>query len=132
MRAYIVGPFECDWTQHRHHLFATRLVKTRLPAAVTRHCWFRFGRLVQQMFQHFRAELMARGAGGHLDSFQIELTALVQAREDNLQQRSYFTRRFLLDRLGRFFSCSVSESSTGRARQIFSLTSSNSRLNWRN
>ena len=46
---------------------------------------------------------MAGGAGCHFDRFQIELTALAEAREDGLQQRRYFPCRLALDRLAVFF-----------------------------
>jgi len=60
--------------------------------------------------------------------FQIQLAALGALLEDQLQQTAYFTRDFLLDRVGCFFSCDVRVSSTGRARQIFSLVSTKVRL----
>jgi hypothetical protein len=41
----------------------------------------------------------------------------------------YFSRDFLADGFGRFFSCGVSISSIGRKRQIFSFTSTKERLN---
>ena len=132
VRAHIVGPLDRDRPQHRQHLLGSQLVKPRRLAAFTRHREFAPGGTAQQTLQHFRAEWMARGAGGHFDRFQVELTALAQAGEDDLQQRGYFPRPLALDRFGRFFSCSVSASSTGRARQIFSLTASSSRLSSRN
>jgi hypothetical protein len=67
----------------------------------------------------------------HLDGFQIETARLAATIEDDAQQLVYFARDFLADRFGRFFSCGVRVSSTGRARQILSFTSSNSRLSCR-
>jgi len=62
----------------------------------------------------------------HLDCFQIDVARLADANEDGAQQLLYFARDFLLDGVRRFFSCGVSVSSTGRWRQIFSLTSTSS------
>jgi hypothetical protein len=66
---------------------------------------------------------------GHLHGLQVELPALAPTGENDLQQLSYFLGGLLLDRRGRFFSSSVSDSSTGLCRQIFSLTSTKARLN---
>jgi ABC-type oligopeptide transport system ATPase subunit len=63
----------------------------------------------------------------HLDGFQIQATCPAPFRENELQETLYLAGDFLLDDFcRRFFFCGVSSSSTGRARQIFSLTSSNS------
>jgi hypothetical protein len=79
-------------------------------------------------------ELVERGRSGrmngrthrHLDGFQIQAVGVAPALEDNQQQLVYFARDLPADRFPRFFSCGDSESSAmGRARQIFSLTSSN-------
>ena len=51
------------------------------------------------------------------------MPGLAPVREDNEQQLIYFARDLLLDRCGRFFSRWLSDSVTGRARQIFSFTS---------
>src|ERR1051325_6271769 len=71
-----------------------------------------------------------------LDSLQIQVTGFAYAREDGPQQLLYFARDFLLDGICRFFSCSLTgSSSTRRRRQIFSLTSTSSRPSrwyWRN
>jgi len=61
-----------------------------------------------------------------LDGFQIETARLATVIEDHAQQLIYFARDFLADRFGRCFSWADSGgSSTGRNRQISSLTSSN-------
>ena len=86
---------------------------------------FEAGRRVEQPFQDLAPEMMRGGAGGRLGRLQVEATAFAQAGEDDLQQRRYFLGRLTLDRFGRFFSSGVRTSSTGRARQIFSFTSSN-------
>ena len=49
------------------------------------------------------------------DCFEIEHARLATRGEDHPQQPAYFFGDFLLDRFGRFFSCDVSVSSTGRA-----------------
>jgi len=48
----------------------------RLMAAGTRHCELEPGGCTQQTLQHFRAEVMACGAGRHFDRFQVALIAL--------------------------------------------------------
>jgi hypothetical protein len=62
----------------------------------------------------------------HLDRFQVQASRLVAASEEDAQQLFYFARDFLADGLRRFFSSGDRASATGRARQIFSFTSSNS------
>jgi hypothetical protein len=62
----------------------------------------------------------------HLNGLQIDVARLADAKENGAQQLLYFARDFLLDGVRRFFSCGVSVSSTGRRRQIFSLTSTSS------
>jgi hypothetical protein len=57
-----------------------------------------------------------------------DVARLADTGEDGLQQPLYFARDFLLDGGRRFLSCSFGAgSSTGRSRQIFSLTSTSSR-----
>jgi hypothetical protein len=80
----------------------------------------------QQLLQYLCAKLMGSGARGHFDSLQIETATLAPAAEYHFQQRGYFPLRLALDRFGRFFSWGDNESSTGRARQILSFTSSSS------
>jgi hypothetical protein len=72
--------------------------------------------------------MMQSSAQSHFHRLQIRLAGLLALGEDARQQRGYFARDFVLDRLGRFFSSGVSVSSTGRARQIFSLISNRLRL----
>jgi hypothetical protein len=64
----------------------------------------------------------------HLDCFQIHTSAFPNPREDYRPQVSYFLYGFPLDRFGRFFSCGVTLSSSGRKRQIRSLSSTKDRL----
>ena len=63
-----------------------------------------------------------------LRRFQVKPPFLAPALKQNLKDAIYFALDFAMDRLRRFFSCGVKVSSTGRAVQIFSFTSSNSRL----
>jgi hypothetical protein len=90
----------------------------------------RLGKL-QQLGESRRTGLMHSGADSHLDCFQIQDAALLPLGENAAQQSGYFARDLLVDRFGRFFSCGVSLSPTGRARQISSLISSSSRLSSR-
>jgi len=53
-------------------------------------------------------------------------TGLAAAGKDYLKQTVHFLGDFLLDRFGRFFSSGVKASSTGRSRQICSLTPTSS------
>jgi hypothetical protein len=71
-------------------------------------------------------------ASGHLDGLQIQCPGFASTGEDHRQQLVHFLGDFLLDRFGRFVSSPVSLSSTGRRRQIWSLTASSSRLSSRN
>lgn len=89
----------------------------------------RFWKL-QQLTEGRRAGLMQRGTEGHLDRLQIQLAGPLALGEDAAQQCGYFARDLGLDRRGRFFSCGVNVSSTGRNAQIFSLTSTTSPLSF--
>ena len=84
------------------------------------------GSQAQQFGQHCRPNLMHDRPHDHLGGFQIQAPRLAAAVEDDAQQLAYFARDFLLDGLRRFFSSGDKVSATGRARQIFSLTSSSS------
>jgi len=68
---------------------------------------------------------------GHLGRLQIETARLAALLEDDAQELVYFPRDFPVDRFRRFFSWGLSVSSTGRARQIFALTSTKDRSNCR-
>ena len=85
----------------------------------------------QQVAECGGASVMQSSAESHLHRFQIRLAGLLALGEDATQQRGYFARDLVLDRLGRFFSSGVSVSSTGRARQIFSLSATKDRSNCR-
>jgi len=90
-----------------------------------------FGRRAeaQQVAEGRGAGMMQGSAEGHLHRFQIRLARLLAVGEDACQQCGYFACDLGLDRRRRFFSSGVSVSSTGRARQSFSLTSTKERSN---
>src|SRR5436305_1435943 len=106
---------------------------TCLLAAGTRKRTLWFGRLAkaQQVAEGGGAGMMQGSAEGQFHRLQIRLAGLLALGEDACQQRGYFARDLVLDGLGRFFSCGVSLSSTGRARQSFSLTATKDRSSWR-
>ena len=90
----------------------------------------RFGEL-QQLSERRRPGLMQGGAEAHLYRLQIYGAGLLPLGEDAAQQRGYLARDLRMNRFGRFFSSGVSVSSTSRARQIFSLTSTKDRSSCR-
>ena len=81
---------------------------------------------LQQFGQGCGAGVVHCRANRHFDSFQVHASRLVATFEEDAQQLFYFARDLLADGLRRFFSSSERVSATGRARQIFSFTSSNS------
>ena len=85
----------------------------------------RFGE-AQQVTESGGSSMMQGSAEGHLHRFQIRLAGLLALGEDASQQRGYFARDLVLDRLGRFFSSCVRLSSTVPNRQILSFTSNSS------
>jgi hypothetical protein len=88
------------------------------------------GRELQQFGQRRSPRLMHRRAHSHFDGFQIQTPRLASTVKDNAQQLLYFSRDFLVDRFGRFFSWALGgASSIGRRRQMFSLISTKARLN---
>jgi hypothetical protein len=71
---------------------------------------------------------MHGGTHPHLDGFQIQAPGLAPLRENHDQQPIYFLGDLLMNFSSRFFSWAVhpgGSSSTGRSRQIFSLTATN-------
>jgi hypothetical protein len=86
--------------------------------------WARRSKL-QQLGKRRRSRLMHGRTHGHLDGFQSQTARLVPYGENELEEMFYFAGDLLLDDLSRFFFCVVNSCSTGRARQIFSLTSNN-------
>ena len=72
---------------------------------------------------------MEGGAQGHLRGFQVEAPALASILKDHPQELISFARDLPPEGFGRFFSCSVGDSSAaGRKRQMAVLVSTNSRL----
>ena len=131
MRADVVGALELDRSDGGEQLLGPGVVTEGLLAAAAGHlgrCGLRRG---QQLAEHGGPGTMHRGPRSRLDGFEVEGAAAAPAAEDHLEQLIYFLGDFLLDRFGRFFSWAVSVSSTGRAWQIFSLTSSSCRLSFR-
>ena len=125
VRTWIPGAQKHHFAQGSEKPSGAQFAVACLVAAGTGNGALVGGRLgkLQQLSESRRAGLMHSGAESHLDCFQIQDAALLPLGEDTAQQRGYFARDLLVDRFGRFFSCGVSVSSTGRAWQIFSLTS---------
>ena len=125
----IVRSLDDDLAEHRDEFLPTPAGQARLFATSAQllrfACLFR----VQQRLEQPRASSMQGIARRLFDRFEIELAALSPIAEDDLQEPPYFFGDFLLDRFGRFFSCALKVSSTGRAWQIWVLTSTYSRLN---
>jgi len=87
---------------------------------------------LQQLRQSLGSGLMQSGAKAHLHRLQIEAADLLPFGEDAAQKCGYFARYLCMDRRGCFFSWADSTASaTGRARQIFSLTSTKDRSSCR-
>jgi hypothetical protein len=86
---------------------------------------------LKELTEHRSAGTVHGGTRGALDGFQIEAAGFAQGGEDHREKLIYFADGLLLDRFFCFFSCEVSVSSTGRAPQIFSLTSTKDRSNSR-
>src|SRR5438094_3953252 len=81
-------------------------------------------RELQQLAERRRSGPMQGRAHRHLHGVQIQPTRLAALLENNAQELVYFAPHFLADRFGRFFSwLERAGSSTGRKRQIASLTS---------
>ena len=133
-RAEVVGPFDRDRAEHTHHGLGPPTAVTGATAAATG--WLRrgVGGRLQQLLEQLRAGSVQCRTGGRLQRFQVPVLLLAPGGEDQSQQLFDFLGDFLLDRRGRFFSCGVTDAadsdscSTGRKRQIFSLTSMSSRL----
>jgi hypothetical protein len=100
-------------------------METGVLPTITGHLCGEASSSIEQILEYHRSPLVCGSTGSHFDRLQIKLAALAQTLEDPLQQGGYFLRDFALDRFRRFFSCGDSDSCTGRARQIFSFTSSN-------
>jgi hypothetical protein len=132
-RTQIPRPRDLHRAQRGHHAPRAQFAVTRLVTAGTPKpaLWFGWLAEAQQLAEGRGAGMMQSGAKGHLHRFEIGLAGLLVLGEDASQQRGYFARDLVLDRFGRFFSSGVSVSSTGRARQIFSLISTKDRSSCR-
>ena len=115
-------------SQHGQYLFWARFVILRLPAAAAGNMLVMCRWHAQQALHCHCSGVVHRVPHKRLDGFQIDGAGLMPIAEDELNDPAYFLGDFLLDRFSRFFSCAVSVSSIGRSLQIFSLTSSKSRL----
>ncbi len=91
----------------------------------------RRGRKLQQYAQCGGASPMHGRTHSRFDRFQIHTPRPVATLEHDSQELLYLARDLLVDRFGRFFSSGDRVSSTGRARQILSFTSSSSWLSCR-
>jgi hypothetical protein len=79
---------------------------------------------LQEFCQRCGTGPMHGRAHRHLNRFQIQAARLAAVIKDDAQQVIYFARDFLADRFGRSISwANRTGSSTGRKRQICSLTS---------
>lgn len=86
---------------------------------------------LKELTEHRSADTVHGGTRGALDRLQIEAAGFAQCGEDHREKPIYLADGLLLDRFFCFFSCEVSVSSTGRAPQILSLTSTKDRSNSR-
>ena len=93
--------------------------------------FYRRGGKLQQLGQRGGARTVHGRAHCRLDCVQIQMPGLAPATENDAQESIYFARDFLADRFCSFFPCAVSVSSSGRTRQIFSLTATKDRSNCR-
>jgi hypothetical protein len=123
----VIGPLKLDRTQGGEQPSAAAGVEASLAATRARYLGRMPGIVREQLAYRLRAGAVHRSPHHHFDGFQIQSPGLAPAGEDYLQQAIYFLRDFLLDLLDRFFSSGVRVSSTGRSRQIFSLTSRKAR-----
>ena len=128
VRAQVIGPRNSYLAYRRENRLEAQLPVMSLLAARTSHAALvgSGGWKLQQFRQCRRSGLMHGRTHSQFDGFQVETSRFATTGEDDAQQLLYFARDFLANRLGRFFSCGERVSSAGRARQIFSFTSSNS------
>lgn len=128
--AQVVGSRYIRRAHGGENRFAAQLPVVRLMATTTGNAalFSRRGWELQQLAQDGSAGLMHSRANGYLDRFQIQAAGFPVILKNDTQESVYFARGFLPDRFGRFFSCGLKVSSTGRKRQSCSLTSTSSRL----
>jgi len=132
MAAVIICALELGFAYSGEDASPALAVIARLLTTTTSHGGDDWPVFAEHARQHGGSGAVHGVARGGFDSLQIETAGMALAGGDHLQQSSYFGGDFLLDRRGRFFSWIVTESSTGRARQIASFTSSSLRLSSRN
>ena len=125
VRTQIPGAQQLHLSQCGLHAPRTHLPVPGLVTAGTRHlALIRAGRIaLQQLAQRECSRPVHGSPRCHLNGLQIESARLALLLNHKPEQGVHFSFEFLPDRLGRFFSCGVSVSSTGLARQIFSLVS---------
>jgi len=128
--AQIVGPRYFHLAYRRENRLGTQLpVASGLATAASQPALvLRRGGKLQQLGQCGGSGPMQGRTHRHFGGFQIQMACFAAALEQDAEQLVYFARDLLVDRRGRFFSSGERVSSTGRARQILSLTSSNSWL----
>ena len=131
VRADIIRTLDRERANHADNLLTAHGMESRVLSTTTGHIGGEASRRVEQILEHHRTQLVCRCTSSNFDRLPIKLTALTQTLEDYLQQCGYFLRNFMLDRFRRFFSCGDNDSDTGRARQIFSFTSTRSLARWR-
>ena len=134
VRAQVVGARYFHFPHRRQNRLGAQLPVVSLVAAGTRKAPLVGNRSwkLQEFGQRRCSGLMHGRANRHFDGFQIQTARPAATIEDHAQQLVYFARDFLADRFGRFFSCAVRVSSTGRKRQTLRLTSTNSLVRERN
>ena len=128
-RADEVVPLEHDRPLRRQHAPAAAVVTTRPPPAATFGPRGMAAVIGQQSGQGSSASAMQAGAQGHFQGFQVPPGFLSPAIKCYLEKRLNFACDFLMNSGSSFFSSSVqpaSSDSTGRRRQIFSLSEVNS------
>jgi len=87
--------------------------------------------LLEQVGQAGGPTSMHGSTHRHLDGFSIQAAGLAPLSENHTQELVYFLGDLLMNRSSRFFSWLVhpwGSSSTGRSRQILSLTATNPAL----
>ena len=110
----------------RENRLGAQLLITRLVAASARNVPLVASRdwELQQLGQRGCPGPVHGRTHGRLQSFHLPTPRLAAGAEGHAQQLVYFTRDFLLDGFGRFFSwADGAVSPTGRNSQICSLTS---------
>jgi len=133
VRAQVIGPRYVHRAHRGENRFVAQLPVVSLLSATTKNApvFDSRGRELQQFTQGRGASPMHGRTHSRFDSFQIQTSRLAAALENHTQKLLYFARDFLADRFDRFFPSDDRVSSTGRARQILSFTSSKSWLSCR-